>query len=104
MNSCEMYRPNSQLTSPQTFNLLRKVSFLLRFNVDIQAVIWLPCKHTYTQTHGHSQKYTNTHPWATSQKHRLHSSESPSNKTAGLVKPTLRKDVWSIYSSDSMRI
>lgn len=65
-------------TSPQTFIHLRKVFLLPRFNIDIQAVIWLPCKHTYT--HEHSHKYTNTHPWTTSQKHRSHASESPLNK------------------------
>jgi len=83
---------------------LLKVFLHPRFNIDFQAVIWLPCKHTHThELRLMGIHITNTHPWTTSQKHRSHASESPLNKTAGPVKLTLRKDVWSIYSGDSMR-
>lgn len=105
MHICKTYCATSKLTSPQTFILLCKVFLLPRFNIDIQAVIWLPCKHTYTHKHRLMGIHINTqtHPWTTSQKHRSHASESPLHKTAGSVKPTPRKDVWSIYSGDSMR-
>lgn len=60
MHICKTYCATSKLTLPQTF-ILCKVFLLRRFSIDIQAVIWLPCKHTYTHKHMGIHINTQTH-------------------------------------------
>lgn len=57
-------------TSPQTFIHLCKVFLLPWFNIDIQAVIWLPCKHTYAHKHRLMGIHINTQTHTLGQHHK----------------------------------